>query len=93
MRPFEFDPAKSVANKRKHGIDFNEAQTLWNDENRIESPARFVGEPRARVIGLIGLRHWTAFITYRHDSIRLISCRRSRAHERTLYVRAQNDQR
>ncbi|MSO62009.1 MAG: hypothetical protein EXQ50_07965 [Acidobacteria bacterium] len=28
---FEFDPAKSAANKAKHGIDFVEAQEFWND--------------------------------------------------------------
>ena len=28
---FEFDETKSEANKRKHGIDFVEAQALWKD--------------------------------------------------------------
>jgi uncharacterized DUF497 family protein len=36
---FEFDPVKSTANKDKHGIDFVEAQVLWNDPDRIEIPA------------------------------------------------------
>jgi len=26
---FEFDPVKSASNKRKHAIDFEEAQRLW----------------------------------------------------------------
>jgi hypothetical protein len=37
---FEFDPAKSAANKVKHGIDFVEAQAIWRDDNRLERPAR-----------------------------------------------------
>ena len=28
---FEFDAAKSAENKRKHGLDFEEAQALWAD--------------------------------------------------------------
>ncbi|MBM4045702.1 MAG: hypothetical protein FJ279_11350 [Planctomycetes bacterium] len=37
---FEFDPKKSESNKQKHGIDFLEAQALWQDTDRIEVPAR-----------------------------------------------------
>jgi uncharacterized protein len=37
---FEFDPQKSQFNKLKHGIDFEEAQGLWNDPNAIEIEAR-----------------------------------------------------
>jgi uncharacterized protein len=32
---FEYDPAKSEANAEKHGIDFEEAQTLWDDLHRV----------------------------------------------------------
>ena len=44
--PFEFDPAKSAENKRKHGIDFSEAQLLWADDALIEVPAKVSDEPR-----------------------------------------------
>jgi hypothetical protein len=33
---FEYDPAKSAENKRKHGIDFEEAQILWGDDALID---------------------------------------------------------
>ena len=33
---FEFDPAKSAANLKKHGIDFLGAQALWSDPDRLE---------------------------------------------------------
>jgi len=50
---FEFDPEKSASNKEKHGIDFVEAQALWNDPDLVEIPARVVDEPRFLVIGRI----------------------------------------
>jgi uncharacterized DUF497 family protein len=37
---FEFDKRKNQTNKKKHGIDFTEAQALWIDSDRIEIPAK-----------------------------------------------------
>ena len=54
--PFEFDPNKSAANKDKHGIDFDEAQALWDDDNRIENDTGFDGEARYMATGRIGER-------------------------------------
>jgi uncharacterized protein len=76
---------KSQVNKAKHGIDFVEAQALWLDERLIEVPARSGDEPRFLVVGLIEGRHWSAFITYRGEAVRLISVRRSRAEEVAIY--------
>src|ERR1700704_2962404 len=71
---FEFDAAKSAANKAKHGIDFVEAQALWLDPDRIELPARPTDEPRFLLVGQIMQALWTATVTYRHEeTIRLIS--------------------
>ena len=82
---FEFDPQKSERNLAKHGIDFSDAQQLWNDSNYIEIPARTEDEPRSIVIGLIDDKHWSAVITYRGDAIRIISVRRSRVEEVAWY--------
>ena len=82
---FEFDDLKSKSNFQKHGIDFNDAQALWNDSNLLEIPAKTLDEPRFLIIGLIEKKHWSAIITYRNEKIRLISVRRSRAEEVTLY--------
>ena len=82
---FEYDPDKSAANKSKHGIDFDEAQALWDDPERVEIPAREMDEPRYLVIGMIAGKHWSAVITYRSEAIRLISVRRSRKEEVELY--------
>ncbi len=82
---FEFDERKSAANKAKHGIDFVEAQALWADEALAEAPARSDVEARFLVVGLIGDTHWSAFITYRGQDIRLISVRRARPEEVAIY--------
>jgi uncharacterized DUF497 family protein len=85
---FEFDPAKSAANRAKHGIDFVEAQALWADRDRVERTARSSTEPRFQIIASIGQTVWTATVTYRHeDSTRLISVRRARRFEKALYHR------
>lgn len=82
---FEFDPAKSAANRVKHGIDFLEAQRIWHDSERLEIPARSAGEPRYQVIGRIGRNTWSAFVTYRNEAIRIISVRRARREEEARY--------
>ena len=78
---FEFDPAKSHLNKKKHGIDFVEAQMLWEDKYSTESSARSDVENRFIVIGMIREKHYTACITYRDEVIRIISVRRAREKE------------
>jgi uncharacterized DUF497 family protein len=76
---FEFDAAKSAANKAKHGIDFREAQALWSDPDRIEGPGRSTDQPRFQIVGQISETTWTATVTYRHEeTIRIISVRRAR---------------
>jgi uncharacterized DUF497 family protein len=82
---FEYDPDKSAENKRKHGIDFEEAQALWADSELVEIPARTSDEPRWLLIGKIGERHWSAVVTRRDENIRLISVRRSREEEVRIY--------
>ena len=85
MRLFEWDENKSTSNKMKHGIDFKEAQMLWEDCNRIEFSVQTEGEQRFLTIGLMNTKHWTAVITYRELNIRIISVRRSRIEEVRLY--------
>lgn len=82
---FEFHSSKSTSNRLQHGIDFEEAQSLWNDPLLLEIPANLEDEPRFLLIGTIDHRHWSAVITYRGNKIRLISVRRSRKEEITLY--------
>jgi uncharacterized DUF497 family protein len=82
---FEFDPAKSDSNRKKHSIDFVDAQALWNDPDFVELPATTTGERRYLVIGKISGKHWSGIITYRGQRVRIISVRRSREEEIKIY--------
>jgi len=82
---FEFDPAKSEGNKKKHGIDCVDAQALWDDPDFVEIPATATGERRFLVIGKITGKHWSGIMTYRGNRIRIISVRRSREEEIKIY--------
>ena len=82
---FDFDVNKSLFNKKKHNIDFYEAQKLWEDPLRIEIPARYVEEQRILVIAKYNNRIWSAVITSRDDKIRIISVRKSRENEKKIY--------
>jgi uncharacterized protein len=87
---FEYDPVKSGENKRKHGIDFDDARALWDDPALLEIPARTSDEPRWLVIGkfklgMKGEKLWSAFITRRGENVRLISVRRARDKEAAFY--------
>lgn len=82
---FEFDNNKSEENKKRHGIDFVEAQMLWDDPDRIEVPARTIDEPRFIVIARIADKYYSGIITYRGEKIRIISVRQSRREEVEIY--------
>ena len=82
---FEFDPSKSENNQKKHGIDFVEAQALWEDPDLLEIPAKTVDEERFLVIGRIDETHWSGVISYRNENVRIISVRRSRYEEIEIY--------
>jgi hypothetical protein len=85
MYSFEFDSKKSQSNKAKHGIGFDEAQLIWEDPDLLEVQAKSNDESRYLVIGKIAKKHWSAVITYRDENIRIISVRRSRETEVTIY--------
>ena len=78
---FEFDDIKSESNKLKHGIDFIEAQILWEDPDRIEIPARTENEERFMLIGRIEKKYWSAIFTIRNGVTRIISVRSVRKRE------------
>lgn len=82
---FEYDEIKSISNKKKHGIDFIEAQKLWKDENKIIYPARSELKERNILIATLERKHWSAIYTLRIKKVRLISVRRSRKEEEELY--------
>ena len=90
---FEFDPKKSTSNKFKHGIDFIEGQRIWNDDDLMIIEATSDFEPRWIMVGKIEEQYWTAVVTKRGETIRIISIRRSRTKEKTDYENEKKNQR
>ncbi len=85
MYQFEYDDEKSASNLRKHGIDFTMAQELWLDPDLTEIQAKSENESRFLIIARIANNHWSAAITHRGKTIRIISVRLSRKTEVELY--------
>jgi uncharacterized protein len=82
---FEYDENKSLINKQKHGLDFEEAQALWNDSEAVNIRAKSDTEVRYAFISKLHEKYWIAFYTLRGDAIRLISVRRAREEEQRIY--------
>ncbi|MBI5192852.1 MAG: BrnT family toxin [Nitrospirae bacterium] len=61
------------------------SEKLWLDKNRIEILAPYPLEDRRIMIGTIEGKIWTAIFTMRSDAIRIISVRRAREKEVSLY--------
>ena len=87
---FDWDPAKARENVRKHGISFDEARTVFADENAIllDDPDHSSDEDRFALLGLSApLRVLVVAHCYRAgDSvIRVISARKATRIERAQY--------
>jgi uncharacterized protein len=82
---FEYDSEKSESNRKKHGIDFVEAQSLWDDPMHIVVPARSLTEERYALIGKFNESLWTCIFTLREQNLRIISVRKARDEEKEGY--------
>ena len=85
---YEWDEAKSLANRRKHGVDFADAIEALEDPSRIEEiDERFeYGEERTQVIGMAQGDVLFVIVTLRSETIcRIISARRATRHEEDRY--------
>lgn len=84
---FEFDREKSKRRKAdpNRGIDFVDAQQIWNDPDRVEVPLPFTAETWWAVIGRMKGRVWTAIITRRGARIRITPVRRAHKREEAIY--------
>jgi len=84
---FEYDENKSIKNKEKHNIDFEEAKILWNDKNAIVVPANIVdNEIRYAMISKLNKKCYVAIFTIRNNNYRIISVRRCRKNEERDYA-------
>ena len=87
---FEWDLKKAQQNKRKHGVSFEEAETVFADDFAIliDDPDHFDQEDRFVLMGLsASLRTLVVSRTYRKadDLIRIISARKATRKEREAY--------
>ena len=83
---FEWDEEKNKINRQKHGVSFNVAAKVFEDENRIDRPDynHSENEERRQVIGKVNNVLFVVY-TERADITRLISARKATAYERSLY--------
>ena len=92
---FEWDPRKSRANKQKHRVSFEEAQTVFFDENAIRffDPDHSEDEDRFIMLGMsFLLRVLVVVHCYRAEDavIRIISARKADRREESEYWRQEN---
>lgn len=89
---FEWDPAKATANRRKHGVSFEEAITAFGDPLSLLQldPGHSVGEQRYLVLGLSDKRRLLV-VAYadREPRTRIISARLATRRERRRYEEAE----
>jgi uncharacterized protein len=89
---FEWDDKKNASNKRKHGVSFEDAQTVFFDENAIEfdDPDHSIQEKRFILLGLSqSLKVLVVCHCYRSEEseIRIISARKATKKEQGVYFR------
>ena len=89
---FDWDRAKAALNKRKHGVSFEEAQTVFYDENAIEffDPDHSEREDRFIMLGVsfkLRLLVVCHCVREARSVIRIISARRATRHEAKQYRR------
>lgn len=87
---FEWDPVKNEINKKKHHISFEEAQTVFYDDNAIlfDDPDHSLEEERFLIIGLTKTTKLCIVShCYRGQDqiIRLISARKATKNEANVY--------
>lgn len=88
---FEWDPGKAATNRRKHGVTFEDAQSVFADERArlIDDPDHSVDEERFVLLGLSSsLRLLVVVHCYREPVgvIRIISARKATRDEQRFYL-------
>ena len=89
---FEWDRKKAALNKRKHGVSFEEAQTVFYDENAIEffDPDHSDREDRFIMLGVsfkLRLLVVCHCVREAQSVIRILSARKATRHEAATYRR------
>lgn len=85
---FEWDPEKAASNARKHGVTFEEAQTVFQDDLFVtfEDPDHSQDENRFIIMGQSTKKNLLVVsYTERRKTLRLISARQATRKERRTY--------
>ena len=86
---YEWDPRKAQANRRKHGVSFEEAASVFQNADALtfEDPDHSDEEPREITIG-VSRQGRVLFLSHcdRGERVRIISARKATAHERKQYA-------
>ena len=88
---FEWDEEKDLSNRRKHGVNFDEAKTVFNDPRSITIADERHSDNEDRYIDIgISSRGRLIVVSYtdRGSNIRIISCRKATKSERKTYEQA-----
>jgi uncharacterized DUF497 family protein len=84
---YEWDEAKREANLRKHGLDFDDADIVYKNPNKVTFSIAGRGEERWLDLALVELGGIVLVLVYtvRGYNIRIISFRRASRKERRIY--------
>jgi len=87
---FQWDQSKNLANIKKHKISFEEAKTVFFDDNArlISDPEHSIAEERFIILGITNkLRLLVVVHTYKenNETIRIISARKATKSESKYY--------
>ncbi len=86
---FEWDPRKARSNHQKHGVSFEEAESVFYDEQALflEDPQPEKAEERFVLLGLSSALRVLAVVhaLRDHDTIRIISARKATRREERQY--------
>ena len=87
-----WDQDKSRVNERKHALDFDTAQLVFDDPLMVHRPDPSLDEERWHTIGTVGgvaiivVHTWPRFVPSEGDEVaRIISARKATPHERRAY--------
>ena len=89
---FNWDDKKNGSNKRKHGVSFEEAQTVFFDDRAIEYTDEVHSDTEDRFL-MLGRSYQLRVLVVCHcvreskTVIRIISARKATPKERSVYAR------
>jgi len=90
---FEWDENKNKSNKRKHNVSFEEASSIFDDDNSLEQGAIVRGEKRIIRVGKTATKLILMVVyTLRKAVVRIISARQAGRSDRNAYIGNKLDQ-